>query len=41
MCDFALECDDVDERKRLLREAAYEGYAPAMYHYAQQCDDPS
>ena len=24
----------------LLREAAYEGYAPAMYHYALECDDP-
>ena len=35
-----LECGDPRERKRRLREAAHEGYAPAVYDYGLTCDDP-
>ncbi|MGO9107959.1 MAG: hypothetical protein ACLP9L_01890 [Thermoguttaceae bacterium] len=34
------ECSDPRERKQRLREAAQEGYAPAMYDYGLSCDDP-
>ena len=33
MCDYALESDDSEQRTHLLREAAYERYVPAMYHF--------
>ena len=33
-------CEDTDERKHRLREAAHEGHGPAIFHYALECSDP-
>jgi len=37
---FNPESSDPRERKRRLRDAALEGYAPAVYDYGLTCDDP-
>jgi hypothetical protein len=40
MHPFNPETTDPHERKRRLREATHEGYAPAVYDYGLSCDEP-
>ncbi len=40
MNPFNPESRDPCDRKRRLRAAAQEGYAPAMYDFGLSCDDP-
>ena len=36
---YALQCDDPEERRQCLKEAAEAGHIPAMCDYGLECDD--